>query len=119
MSIAALGLLAMCAWAFSPGQPKAIAQSRTEEIRVTARKYAFVPERITVKKGDRVRLLITAVDHAHGFRLDGYQINRLIKKGNTVIIEFVADKPGTFHFQCSHFCGLGHSKMHGELIVEQ
>ena len=34
-------------------------------------------------------------------------------------IEFTADKAGTFPFQCSNFCGFGHGKMKGKLIVEE
>ena len=29
-----------------------------------------------------------------------------------------ADKAGTFPFECSHFCGFGHKRMKGELVVE-
>ncbi len=89
------------------------------EIRVTARKYEFTPNPIKVKKGEQVRLLITAVDHDHGFKIDEFNINQLIKKGTTATIDLTPEKTGTFHFHCSHFCGMGHPKMHGELIVEE
>jgi cytochrome c oxidase subunit II len=118
MKLAVSGLGILWALAFFVGFNSARAQTRTEEFKMTARKYSFDPGRITVKRGDRVRLLITAVDHDHGFQLEGYAINRLLKKGDTVVIEFNADKAGTFHFQCSHFCGLRHYKMGGELVVE-
>ena len=37
--------------------------------------------------------------------------------GKTEIVEFVADKRGTFEFYCSVYCGEGHSEMEGTLIV--
>ena len=89
------------------------------EIKVTAKRYEYDPNVITVKKGDHVRLLIAAVDHDHGFKLAAFDINRVIPKGQTTTIEFTASKAGTFPFQCSHFCGMGHGKMKGKLVVQE
>jgi len=88
-----------------------------KEIRMTAKKYEYEPSVITVKQGEHVRLVITALDHDHGFKIDAYHIDELLKKGEPTTIEFTADTTGTFPFQCSHFCGLGHKGMKGELIV--
>lgn len=87
-------------------------------IQVTARKYRFDPAVITVKQGDRVKLIITAVDHDHGFKLAAYDIDQKLPKGVATPVEFTADKAGTFSFHCSHFCGIGHPKMKGKLVVE-
>ena len=83
------------------------------EINVTAKKYEFDPSTIKVKQGNHVRLVITALDHDHGFKLEAFNIDQLLKKGEAVPIEFSADKAGTFPFECSHFCGLGHKRMKG------
>ncbi len=91
----------------------------TVEIKMTAKKYRFDPNEITVKKGQHVKLLITALDRDHGFKLEAFNINQKLKKGETETIEFTADKTGTFPFQCSQFCGLGHGKMKGKLVVEE
>ena len=96
----------------------ALAQSESTEIKVTAKKYEFEPSAIHVKKGEHVKLVITAVDHDHGFKLDAFQVEQLLKKGEATAVEFTADRSGTFPFECSHFCGLGHKKMKGELVVE-
>lgn len=88
------------------------------EIRMTAKKYAFSPSVITVKKGDRVELIITALDREHGFSLPAFKVNQTLKKGVPTVVSFVANKSGTFKFKCSVFCGLGHRRMHGTLIVE-
>jgi heme/copper-type cytochrome/quinol oxidase subunit 2 len=58
------------------------------------------------------------VDHTHGFKLDALHINEKLDKGKTKTVEFTPDQAGTFPFECSHFCGLGHKKMKGQLIVE-
>jgi cytochrome c oxidase subunit 2 len=88
------------------------------EFRLTARKYQFSPTTISVKPGDRVKLIITAIDADHGFKLEAFNIGRTLPKGEPVMIEFTADRTGSFPFECSHFCGLGHRKMKGQLTVE-
>src|SRR5258707_14276190 len=88
------------------------------EIRVTARKYEFSPNVIRARRGDHIRLVITAVDRSHGFKLEAFHIDQQLPKGEAVTVEFTADQAGTFLFECSHFCGLGHQKMKGQLVVE-
>lgn len=89
------------------------------EIQVTARKYEFSPNPIRVKKGAHVKLIITAIDHDHGFKLEAFHIEQRLKKGVPTTVEFTPDKAGTFPFKCSVFCGLGHGKMKGTLVVEE
>ena len=97
--------------------PQNAPQAAGSEIKMTAKKYEFDPNVITVKNGERVKLVITALDHDHGFKLEGFKIDQILKKGTPTTIEFTADKVGTFPFQCSHFCGIGHGKMKGKLVV--
>ena len=89
------------------------------EIQVTLRKYEFSPSSLRVRKGERVKLVMAAADHDHGFKLDDFDINQKIPKGTTVVVEFIADKAGTFQFRCSSVCGLGHRNMKGTLVVEE
>ena len=88
------------------------------EIRVTARKYEFSPNEIKAKRGDHIRLIITAIDGSHGFKLEAFHVDQKLSKGEPVTVEFTAGQTGTFPFECSHFCGLGHQKMKGQLRVE-
>jgi cytochrome c oxidase subunit 2 len=89
------------------------------EFKMTAKNYDFDPNVITVKKGEKVRLLVTSTDRDHGIKIEGYDINQVVKKGQTATIEFTADKAGTFEFKCSVYCGMGHRKMKGKLVVEE
>lgn len=88
------------------------------EIQMTAKKYEFTPDTIHAKVGEHIKLVITAVDHTHGFKVDALHINEKLEKGKPVTVEFTAMQAGTFPFECSHYCGLGHKKMKGQLIVE-
>lgn len=113
-------VIVMAAAAAAQDPPQAAVPSGgVVEIKMTAKRYQFDPNVMTVKKGQKVRLLITALDHNHGFQLPAYNINQKIFKGQTATIEFTADKAGTFPFKCSVYCGLGHRKMKGKLIVEE
>jgi len=99
-------------------QENAPAAGEANEIKVTAKKYEFQPDVISVKQGDHVKLVITARDHDHGFKLKAYNINQHLKKGVSTTIKFTADQAGTFPFECSVFCGLGHPHMKGKLVIE-
>jgi cytochrome c oxidase subunit 2 len=88
------------------------------EIKVMAKRYEFTPRLLRIKKGEDVGLIIAPLDHDHGFKLDDFHINQKIKRGTTATVEFRPDKAGTLQFRCSDFCGLGHRKMTGTLVVE-
>lgn len=90
---------------------------QVREIKMTAKKYEFDPNTVTARKGERVKLVITALDHDHGFKLAAFKINERLKKGTPTTVEFTADQLGAFPFECSHFCGVGHGKMKGKLVV--
>ena len=83
-----------------------------------------------------MQLKITSTDHDHGFKIasvpDGTAPSSKpglvfvspqecwqLKKGETTIIEFLAQTPGTYTFKCCHTCGLGHRGMKGQIIVDQ
>lgn len=103
----------------SPAAQNAPAASDVREIQVTAKKYEFSPNPIRVKKGEHVKLIVTATDRDHGIELDAFHIKQKLKKDVPTTIEFTPDKAGTFQFKCSVFCGLGHKGMKGTLVVEE
>jgi cytochrome c oxidase subunit II len=100
-------------------QPGQATTASSHDIQLTCKKYAFSPDPVRVKKGEHVRLIITATDHDHGIKLEAFQIEQKLKKGVPTTVEFTADKAGTFPFKCSVFCGLGHGGMKGTLVVEE
>ncbi len=95
--------------------------SKAEEVKrfeVKADKYKFIPDTITVNKGDKVIIKALSVDKDHGFYIKQYKIKQLMPKGQWVTIEFTADKKGEFTIRCSKFCGWKHFWMKGKLIVK-
>lgn len=89
----------------------------TKVFQITAKKYDFTPDTIKVNQGDKIVLKVTATDRDHGIGIEGYNIDRELPEGDTVTIEFVADKKGEFTIKCTKFCGLGHFNMKAILIV--
>ncbi len=104
-------------------------------IEVIAKKYEYTPSPIRVKRGAKVQLKITALDRAHGFKINlspdgsdkkgdsGLIFNSnddcfKLEKGIATVVEFVARTSGTYSFHCCNRCGIGHGGMKGQLIVE-
>ena len=104
-------------------------------IEITAKKYEYSASPIHVKSGTKVQLKITATDHDHGFKItavpDGTVTNGTagliftspqdcwqLKKGETTLIEFLAQTSGTYTFRCCHTCGVGHRGMKGQIVVD-
>ena len=97
--------------------PRPTHSAQEQVIHMTAKKFEYSPDQITVKKGVPVILEITSVDRDHGFKLREFGVRADIKPGETTRVEFVPDKTGHFPFRCDVFCGSGHEDMSGELVV--
>lgn len=87
------------------------------DIAIQARNYSFSPDRIEVFKDDRVRLTITGADQVHSFTLDEYRIARRIAPGTTTVVDFRADRAGTFAYFCNIGTDPGCKGMRGTLVV--
>lgn len=87
-------------------------------IEVIASRFKFEPETLLVMQGDRVRLTLRSTDTEHGFAIKRLNVKvALPKTGDPVTVEFVADQPGTYEFKCSEYCGSGHGRMKGQIVV--
>ena len=72
---------------------------------------------LSVKKGDRVRIAVTNIKGMHDFVIDEFGVKQETPLTEKTVIEFVADKAGTFEYYCSK---PGHRAkgQWGKLIVE-
>lgn len=70
-----------------------------------------------VKKGDTVRVTVTNTAGTHDFVLDEFGVKKDTPLNEPTVIEFVADKVGTFEYYCSKY---NHRQLgqKGNLIVE-
>lgn len=94
----------------------------TVEISMTAIRSHYEPEIVEVNKGDKIVWHLTNLertyDATHGFALPGYNITSSIEAGETVTLDFVADKVGVFSFYCTEFCSALHLEMAGYFLVK-
>ena len=71
-------------------------------IEVTGANYLFNPATISVKRGETVRIVLTAGDKKHDLVIDDLNVRSdEVKEGETTTVEFVADRVGTFEYYCS------------------
>ncbi len=87
------------------------AQAAPRRIEITAKRFAFDPGEITLKKGQPVVLVLKSMDTTHGLRFRELNLNVKIDKGGTAELAFTPDKTGDFVGHCSVFCGSGHGGM--------
>lgn len=99
----ALLTIGVCASSASPANPR--------HIEITARRFAFEPAEITVKKGEAIDLVLTSADVTHGVRIRELSLDLRTGKGKKAEETITPDKLGTFVGHCSVFCGSGHGQM--------
>ena len=87
-------------------------------IHLTAKKFDYSPNVITVKKGEPVAIEIVSSDRKHGFTIAALGIRSDVLPGATNVVRFTPQTTGTFDFHCDLFCGSGHEGMAGTLVVE-
>ena len=88
-------------------------------IHITAKKFDFSPDSITLKKGEPVVFEISSADREHGFNLRAFGVRTNVSAGKVTRVRFTPDKTGKFTFSCDVFCGDGHEEMTGTLIVTE
>jgi cytochrome c oxidase subunit 2 len=88
------------------------------KIEVVAKKYSFEPSRIELKVGEPVEITFRSTDTKHGFVSKDLKLEKVVfSKDEPATVSFTPDKPGTYAFKCARFCGMGHGKMKGEIVV--
>lgn len=97
----------------------ATAAENEQVIKITAKRFSYTPNTITVKKGIPVVLQFTSLDRLHGFSCPALDIRSDILPGKATELRFVPQKVGTFTFHCDNFCGTGHDGMTGKITVTE
>ena len=87
-----------------PSQP-------VKTVEITAQRFSFTPNEITLKKGEEVTLVIRSKDVTHGLLIEDLGVRTDIRKGVSTEVKFTPQAAGTFAGKCAHFCGKGHGSM--------
>jgi cytochrome c oxidase subunit 2 len=87
-------------------------------IEITAKKFSFTPDHVTIKKGETVILRLTSADRVHGFFQRTLDFDADIQAGKSTDVTLTPDKPGQYPVICDHYCGWGHGGMAMTITVE-
>jgi len=117
MRIAAAVLAGALATLSAAAQDAAPAAS-ARKITITARKYEFTPSKIEMKVGEPVEITLQAEDATHGFTCKELGVDKVVvEKGQSQSFVVTPQKAGTYEFKCAKWCGFGHGKMKGQIVV--
>ena len=116
--VAAAGL-ALVAGLLAVASPPARAQDEPRVIVITAKRFEFSPNQITLAKGETVKLQIKSEDVTHGLFVRPLGIDTDIVPGRVTELTVTPDTAGTYRAICDHFCGAGHGGMKMTIVVRE
>ena len=111
--------LALVAGLLVVAGPPARAQDEPRVIVITAKRFEFSPNLITLAKGETVRLQVKSEDVTHGLFLRPLGIDAEIVPGRVTELTVTPETAGTYRAICDHFCGAGHGGMKMTIIVRE
>ena len=109
--------LALVAGLLAVASPTARAQGEPRVIMITARRFEFSPNLVTLARGETVKLQIKSEDVTHGLFLRPLGIDAEIVPGRVTELTVRPETTGTYRAICDHFCGAGHGGMKMTIIV--
>jgi len=113
------GALAVVAGLLAAATPRARAEAGPRVVVITAKRFEFSPNEITLKKGETVKLQLKSEDVTHGFFLRPLGIDTDIPAGQTAEVTVTPKEVGRYRAICDHFCGAGHGGMKMTIVVEE
>jgi cytochrome c oxidase subunit 2 len=87
------------------------ASQAPRRIEITAKRFQFDPEFVTLKKSEPVVIVLSSLDVSHSIRFRDLGIEVKASKGKPGIVSFTPEKTGDFVGHCAVFCGARHSSM--------
>ncbi|MES2134929.1 MAG: cupredoxin domain-containing protein [Patescibacteria group bacterium] len=76
--------------------------ARVKEFTITGSNFSFAPVAISARAGDRVKITFVNSGGMHDFKIDEFNVaTSKIGGGESAVVEFVADKVGSFEYYCS------------------
>jgi len=78
---------------------------------------AAAEQDLRVPVGQPVELTMTSRDVIHSFYVPAFRVKQDVLPGRMTTVWFTATEPGTYAIECAEYCGAGHSRMHGQVVV--
>jgi len=111
--------LALVAGLLAVASPSVRAQDEPRVITITAKRFEFSPNLITLARGETVKLQVKSEDVTHGLFLRPLGIDTEIVPGRVTELTVTPATAGTYRAICDHFCGAGHGGMKMTIIVRE
>ena len=85
---------------------------------VISQAWQFTPSEIRVPAGAEVTFVVASQDVIHGFMIPQTRVNGMVIPGRITELTQTFDEPGEHTIICHEFCGIGHNRMYGKVVVE-
>jgi cytochrome c oxidase subunit II len=73
---------------------------------------------LKLRQGETYRVHLSSLDLQHGFSLQPLNMNFQVMPGYDHVLTITPTSKGEFTIVCNEFCGIGHDKMIGKILVE-
>ena len=103
-----------------PGAGEEAHDEEPIEVYIAASRWSYEPAELTLETGVQYKFLMMGTDISHGASINLGSASRMIRLRANALSEnvFTFTQPGEYFFYCTVYCGLGHDKMFGKIIVE-
>jgi heme/copper-type cytochrome/quinol oxidase subunit 2 len=96
-----------------------VASGAGRDIEIRISRAGFDPREVTIRRGETVRLVMSAEDGEHCFAVDGLRVEKRVTPDRPVAVELTAEQAGRFPFYCCLERGEAARVERGELIVSE
>jgi cytochrome c oxidase subunit 2 len=74
---------------------------------------------LKLRKGETYKIHLSSMDLQHGFSLQPLNMNFQALPGYDFVLTMTPTSAGEFTIVCNEFCGIGHDRMVGKILVEE
>jgi cytochrome c oxidase subunit 2 len=86
-------------------------------VEVRASKRGFEPSRLTLRRGETTRIVLSSLDVEHCFAIDALRVEKRIVPGRATSLEITPERAGVFPFHCCLETGEAAAAERGEVQV--
>lgn len=97
-SLARAGLFGLALPALLPLPPAPAPALPADQIDISVSRQGFRPGRMTIRKGEPVRLSLSTSDGEHCFAVDAFRVEKRVVPGKPSTVDLTPDRAGTFTF---------------------
>jgi len=105
------------ALAAAPGRGAPVQPGGVPTVEVRVSKRGFEPSRITVRKGETTRVVVSSSDAEHCFAIDALRIEKRVVPDRPARLDLTPAQAGAFAFYCCLEAGGAAQVERGELVV--